>query len=151
MYLLLYKLRSESDPDVDISISFSNDIWTEDGELEEQLLANDSSLSDRTALFVLNSHISRWLPIIYILTNIDKNQMKFIYLFWHIFFQFKYLLTWQSCSRACRSRRMILSEVSSSVLFRLSRSESNSSTRFSSSFFLLVTNATWRTKNKNEW
>ena len=59
MHLLLYKLRSESDPDVDISISFSNDIWTEDGELEEQLLANDSSLSDRTALFVLNSHISR--------------------------------------------------------------------------------------------
>ena len=59
MYLLLYKLRSESDPDVDISISFSNDIWTEDGELEEQLLAKDSSLSDRTALFVLNSHISR--------------------------------------------------------------------------------------------
>ena len=59
MHLLLYKLRSESDPDVDISISFSNDIWTEDGELEEQLLAKDSSLSDRTALFVLNSHISR--------------------------------------------------------------------------------------------
>ena len=82
MHLLLYKLRSESDPDVDISISFSNDIWTEDGELEEQLLANDSSLSDRTALFVLNSHISRWLPIIYIFININKNQMKFIYLFW---------------------------------------------------------------------
>ena len=80
MYLLLYKLRSESDPDVDISISFSNDIWTEDGELEEQLLANDSSLSDRTALFVLNSHISRWLPIIYDNVQINDTLKKSHYL-----------------------------------------------------------------------
>ena len=36
IYLLArYKLLSESDPDVDISISFNKDIWTEDGELEE--------------------------------------------------------------------------------------------------------------------
>ena len=58
-YRLLYKLLSESEPDVDISISFNSDICTEDGELEEQLRANDSSLSDKTALFVRSSHISR--------------------------------------------------------------------------------------------
>ena len=66
LYLLLYKLLSESDPDVDISISFNKDIWTEDGELDEQLRPRDSRRSDNTALFVLNSHISLWLPSIYI-------------------------------------------------------------------------------------
>ena len=67
LYLLLYKLLSESDPDVDISISFNKDIWTEDGELDEQLRPRDSRRSDKTALFVLNSHISLWLPSIYII------------------------------------------------------------------------------------